>query len=275
MIRFTALLLAALLSACAMAPLPQQQQQGQRQAKDPQDGRYQHDNDFTPGSRPDPSLIVDAVPVSEPRSPLGNPPRYTVRGIEYEVMRDANGFREEGIASWYGMKFHGHDTSNGEVFDVYQMTAAHKNLPLPCYVRVTRKDTGASAIVRVNDRGPFHEGRIIDLSYAAAVRLGIDKAGTAPVSLEVVAAPHLNSVQWLQVGAVTTEDGARRLQQQARDATGGRWPVTIAEKQSGDKVLRRIRIGPVADNELDAAISSLRNAGMHNPLRLAAHQLAQ
>jgi len=248
------LLTTAVLSACAPS-------------------RYQHAQDFTPEAIGDLSKIKDAVPVSEPRSPMGNPERYTVLGREYRVLEDATGFREEGIASWYGMKFHGHRTSNGETFDVYQMTAAHKNLPLPSYVRVTRKDSGASVIVRVNDRGPFHQGRIIDLSYAAAVRLGIDKDGTAPVSIEVIAAPLMNSVHWLQIGAVSTPASADRLTQKVRSATDSRWLVATAEKQLGERTLHRVRLGPVKDTDLDEAITLLKNAGFDQPLKLSQHQL--
>ncbi|WP_300424232.1 septal ring lytic transglycosylase RlpA family protein [uncultured Thalassolituus sp.] len=235
--------------------------------------RYQHADDFTPDAIADPGKIVDAVPVSEPKSPLGNPKRYKVRGIEYEVMDNAEGFSENGIASWYGMKFHGHRTSNGEIFDVYQMTAAHKHLPLPSYVRVTRQDTGDSVVVRVNDRGPFHEGRVIDLSYAAAVRLGIDKAGTAPVRGEVIAAPLMNSVHWLQIGAVSTPESAQTLSTRVQEATSHKWPVMVAEKRSGDRTLHRVRLGPVKDTDLESAIASLKNAGFDSPLRLSQHQL--
>ena len=108
-----------------------------------------------------------------------------VHGKRYYVLDSAQGFKERGIASWYGNKFHGNQTSNGEIYDMYAMTAAHKRLPLPTYVKVTNLNNQRSITVRVNDRGPFHEGRVIDLSWAAAKKLGIDKTGTAPV--EVVA----------------------------------------------------------------------------------------
>jgi rare lipoprotein A len=104
-------------------------------------------------------------------------------GERYKVLQSSNGFREKGLASWYGIDFHGRDTSSGEVYDMYEMTAAHKTLPLPTYVRVSNLDNGRSSIVKVNDRGPFIEGRIIDLSYAAAYRLGITGPGTANVEI--------------------------------------------------------------------------------------------
>lgn len=130
--------------------------------------------------------IADAQPRAEPRSRYGNPRQYTVLGKTYQVLADARGYRERGGASWYGRKFHGRRTSSGEAYDMFAMTAAHKTLPLPCYVRVTHLGNGRSVIVRVNDRGPFHPGRIIDLSYAAAARLDMLQAGSAQVEVEVI-----------------------------------------------------------------------------------------
>lgn len=150
-------------------------------------GGYTHKPDYAP-SKPlkKPGYIADAVPRVEPKSKGGNPSTYTVRGKTYRVLSEANGYKERGIASWYGMKFHGNLTSNGERYDIYKMTAAHKHLPLPSYVRVTNIENGKQAIVRVNDRGPFIEGRIIDLSYLAATKLDIVKKGTAKVEVEVI-----------------------------------------------------------------------------------------
>ena len=123
------------------------------------------------------------VPGSLIKSRIGNPDSYVEFGERYKVLQSSNGFREKGLASWYGIDFHGRDTSSGEVYDMYEMTAAHKTLPLPTYVRVSNLDNGRSSIVKVNDRGPFIEGRIIDLSYAAAYRLGITGPGTANVEI--------------------------------------------------------------------------------------------
>ena len=125
------------------------------------------------------------IPKAEPKSKYGNPKSYVVFGQRYHTLPTAKGHVEQGIASWYGTKFHGRRTSSGETYDMYAMTAAHKTLPLPTYARVTNKKNGRSIIVRINDRGPFHENRIIDLSYAAATRLGIVTTGTGLV--EVVA----------------------------------------------------------------------------------------
>lgn len=131
----------------------------------------------------DVAQIPDAVPKPEPLSALGNPDSYEVYGDRYEVLKDGHGFKERGMASWYGKKFQGKRTSSGEAYDMFKMTAAHKTLPIPCYVRVTNLDTGKSVVVRVNDRGPFHSGRVIDVSYAAAVKLDILGRGSIPVEI--------------------------------------------------------------------------------------------
>ena len=131
-------------------------------------------------------LIGNAIPKVEPITKAGNKSPYTQFGKTNHVLRTSKGFRETGIASWYGTKFHGRKTSNGEVYNMYTMTAAHKTLPIPTYVRVTNQENGRSIIVRVNDRGPFHESRIIDLSYVAALKLGFAEQGTARVTIEAI-----------------------------------------------------------------------------------------
>ncbi|RXJ73092.1 septal ring lytic transglycosylase RlpA [Veronia nyctiphanis] len=147
--------------------------------------RYQMSNDKTPEATPSLAHIEDAEPRYEAYSRAGNRD-YTLNGQRYKVIKPDNGFKEEGLASWYGEKFHGHLTSNGEIYDMFSMSAAHKTLPLPSYVQVENTVNGKKAIVRVNDRGPFHEGRIIDLSYAAASKLGVLKTGTAPVKITLL-----------------------------------------------------------------------------------------
>lgn len=142
--------------------------------------------DGGPKQAMDVAHIPDAVPRKETRTRAGNKPSYTVLGKTYQVLPDSRGFTEEGIASWYGNKFHGRPTANGEIYSMYGMTAAHKNLPIPSYVRVTNLNNGRQVVVRVNDRGPFHDGRVIDLTYAAASKLGFVKQGTAPVRVEAV-----------------------------------------------------------------------------------------
>ena len=156
-------------------------------------GNYVAGGLYAPGVRdsiPDELPDVDAIPepevTDEPRSPVGNRKNYSVLGKKYEVLDDPRGYVETGIASYYGNKFHGRRTSNLEVYDMYAFTAAHKTLPLPSFARVTNLDNGKSVIVRVNDRGPFHDGRLIDLSYAAATKLGYVGKGTARVEVRAL-----------------------------------------------------------------------------------------
>jgi rare lipoprotein A len=139
--------------------------------------------DSAPDGIPDVDQIPEPEVTSEPRSLYGNRSPYVVLGKTYTVLDDPSRYDEVGLASFYGNKFHGRRTSNLEVYDMYAFTAAHKTLPLPSFARVTNLANGKSVIVRINDRGPFHDGRIIDLSYAAAVKLGVDRAGTARVEV--------------------------------------------------------------------------------------------
>ena len=136
-----------------------------------------------PGSGRIPHMPGDAVPAREPRSKYGNGPRYEVFNKTYTVMQSSAGYQERGVASWYGKKFHGNLTSNREVYDMYQMTAAHKTLPLPTYVQVRNLRNNKTVVVRVNDRGPFVDNRIIDLSYAAALKLDLIGDGTGLVEV--------------------------------------------------------------------------------------------
>lgn len=147
--------------------------------------RYQIKNDHSPSTVPPLEHIEDVTPRYEPYSRGGNK-NYTVRGIDYNVFNGISEFEESGYASWYGNKFHGHLTSNGERYNMFAMSAAHKNLPLPSYLQVTNTGNGKQIIVRVNDRGPFHKGRIIDLSYAAAKKLDMLNAGTAEVKIKLL-----------------------------------------------------------------------------------------
>ena len=137
--------------------------------------------------------VPDARPRAEPRSTHGNPQFYDVNGRRYQVLASAESYVERGVASWYGPDFHGHNTSSGEPYDMYAMTAAHKTLPLPCYARITNLSNGRSIVVRINDRGPFVGNRIVDLSYTAALKLDVVRTGTALVELRVVG-PAMDSV---------------------------------------------------------------------------------
>ncbi len=150
--------------------------------------RYYYADDHTPDIIPTLSHLEEVNARYEPYSAGGNKD-YNVRGIDYKVLKDVSEFSETGYASWYGNKFHGHLTSNGERYNMFSMSAAHKNLPLPSYVEVTNLENNRSIVVRVNDRGPFHEGRIIDLSYAAADKLDVLKHGTAKVRIKLLHFP--------------------------------------------------------------------------------------
>jgi len=147
--------------------------------------RYQQKHDSTPTRLPNKAELTDATPRAEAHSRGGNKD-YKVFGKPYKVLATAQGFVQTGTASWYGKKFHGHLTSNGEIYDMYAMSAAHKNLPLPTYLKVTNTANDKSVIVRVNDRGPFHQSRIIDLSYSAAYKLDMLKTGTAQVKITAI-----------------------------------------------------------------------------------------
>lgn len=229
----------------------------------PNDGRYSQDKDSGPTEDIDLSHIPDAVPRHEVRTRAGNKNPYTVLGKTYHLIDDETSYRERGYASWYGNKFNGFHTSNGELYDMYAMTGAHKTLPIPSYVRVTNVNNGKSVVVRVNDRGPFHKGRIIDLSYAAAQRIGIHKTGTGLVDVEIVlpndAAPiprrpeQKNAVPieaalpvgtYLQIGAFAQSDAAKQL----AGSLGAKltFPVVI-HSASSPKEVYRVRVGPFKD----------------------------
>mgnify|MGYP003630580721 CR=1 FL=1 len=230
--------------------------------------RYQQARDGAPPLPIDPADVKDAVPRPDPILSVGNATPYTINGVEYEVLDDYKSYKMRGTASWYGSKFHGHKTSNGEIYDLYQASAAHKTLPIPCFARVTNLDNGESIIVRVNDRGPFHSDRVIDLSYGAAVKLGYMEAGTARVEVEVVEVIGVDDrrdsvagdYRYLQLGAYSTEGSALRLQDRLQALLDP--PVFVSEVQSGENLLYRVRIGPMSDAiELESVQKQLRLAG--------------
>lgn len=230
--------------------------------------RYQQARDSAPPQPIDPDKVKDAVLRPDPILSVGNATPYTVNGVEYEVLTDYTAYKVQGTASWYGAKFHGHETSNGEIYDLYQASAAHKTLPIPCYARVTNLDNGKSIIVRVNDRGPFHSDRVIDLSYGAAVKLGYMEAGTARVEVEVVNVIGVDDrrdsvagdYRYLQLGAYSTEGSARRLQDTLQELLAP--PVFVSEVQSGANLLYRVRVGPISGaDELESVQKQLRTAG--------------
>ena len=288
-----------------------------------------HGAAHAPSLPPAPGNVADAVPRAEPRSSHGNPPFYDVNGQRFQVLASADNYVERGVASWYGPDFQGHNTSSGERYDMYGMTAAHKTLPIPCYARITNLSNGRSVVVRINDRGPFVGNRIVDLSYSAATRLDIVRTGTAFVELRTVgpgtpiesvttpvvaaaapaivpapvpvaassanlgtapaavaaapAAPPVTTddapdeappqptvttpapaatpvALYIQVGAFADEGNAQRLVMRLQSAGVPR-VFSIASADSG-RVLRRVRIGPIATvEEFDRLATQLAALG--------------
>jgi rare lipoprotein A len=223
-------------------------------------------SDGAPAGGMDIANIKDAVPRAEPRSRSGNPSSYTVLGRTYHVMSDSRGYKERGIASWYGTKFHGQRTSSGEAYSMYAMTAAHKTLPLPTYVRVTNLQNGRQAIVKVNDRGPFHDNRLIDLSYAAATKLGVAAKGTGLVEVEALdpskgmPRPTRNNVViqgnatiFLQVGAFVDRNNAERLAGRISGPMQNK--VRIQPVPSQNQIIYRVQVGPMHSIEQADSIS--------------------
>jgi rare lipoprotein A len=215
------------------------------------------------------AAIPDAVPRPEPRSAHGNPSFYDVDGRRYYVLASAEGYLERGIASWYGPAFHGLNTSSGEPYDMYAMTAAHRTLPLPSYARVTNLQNGRSIVVRINDRGPFVANRLIDLSYVAAAKLDMLRDGTAMVEVRAltpgvpdvltrsVASPPPSL--YLQTGAFADPGNAGR--ELARLRAAGFANAFVVSPLEGQSHLYRVRIGPVASvaefDQLAARLTAL------------------
>ncbi len=230
-------ILVLLVAACA------------REQREPADGPPANLADF------DRERVVQPEPRPEPRSAYGNHSPYEVMGQTYQVRSSAEGYRETGIASWYGTKFHGRLTSSGEPYDMYQMTAAHRTLPLPTYARVRHLENGRSVVVRINDRGPFHDDRIIDLSWAAAVELGIDEDGLGPVEVEAIAfeegeVPAVRPARvpvYLQVGAFSERERAEAVAE--RLGSAGVEPVRARSARTGSGRVWRVRVGPVSESE--------------------------
>lgn len=232
--------------------------------------------DGAPARAVDVSGIPDAQPAPVVRTRAGNVKRYTVLGKAYDTMADSQGYGERGIASWYGTKFHGRRTANGEVYDMYAMTAAHKTLPIPSYVRVTHVGNGRSIVVKINDRGPFVGNRIIDLSYVAARKLGVDATGTALVDVVDVTPVSSSSsgAQGPVYSAVSTDKnkaswyvqlGAFSLQQKAvslKTRVSGVIPELVGIIQ-GEDGLHRVVVGPIGNQQRILALQrSLKQKGL-------------
>lgn len=244
------------------------------------------DVDGAPQTSKDIATIVDAVPTPVRRTRAGNKSPYTVFGKTYQLLPDSQGYQERGYASWYGTKFHGNKTANGEAYDMWGMTAAHKTLPIPSYVRVTNPSNGRSVVVRVNDRGPFHDQRIIDLSYAAAVKLGFAEKGVELVDV-VDVTPTANPLEepsairetppptsdsksqsqaiepvLLQAAAFQKIENAQRLQGTLSQQLSA--PVNVVPNNTN--TWYRVRIGPIKDKALFAQVQQvLAEQGIQKP----------
>jgi rare lipoprotein A len=260
-------LLALALAACASRPKPVPAVQ-RPAAPAPEEVR-----DGAPtGPLPvDLDAIPQPVPRAEPRSRYGNHSPYTVLGRTYHVMDSAEGYVERGIASWYGTKFHGRPTSSFEPYDMYQYTAAHRTLPLPTYVKVTNLENGRSVVVRVNDRGPFKDDRIIDLSYVAALRLDMHQRGTARVEVRALRpedaepgptlAVNEQGVRMVvQVGAFSERDNARNARDRLREA--GIQGVRMTRVRAHGRTFWRVRLGPLENRAAaEAKLAKVRRLG--------------
>ncbi len=249
-----------------------------------QASRYNIQQDRGPSELIDPAQIREVVPLLEPRTLAGNKSPYTVNGKTYRVMQSEQGYSERGFASWYGEKFHGHKTSNGEIYDMFQLSAAHKSMPIPGFLRVTNLENNRSIVVRVNDRGPFHSERIIDLSFAAAYMLGFDNKGTAMVEVEaivptlaatreatsppspVLLAPQQAGGAFLQVGAFSDLQAAQQLSMQLQKMTSR--PVFIRSVEIGAEreLIHRVRVGPIPNaDEIGRITDSVVAADLGRP----------
>lgn len=289
-------LLAVLLAACAA---PVQKPNAPRQIKipppsvsvsdvEPPRREIEEEPDLGPAppderdGPPDPDDIPpgladlpDPVPEFKPPGTRGNPKNYVVRGKKYHVLASAEGYRETGLASWYGKKFHGRRTSSGERYDMFKLTAAHKHLPLPTYARVTNLGNGKSVIVRINDRGPFHDSRVIDLSYAAATRLDTvgkiamveieaitpGKTLPPPPKLQIAPAEPGRATRLLQVGAFSDPVNAVALREELASVGIKEAHLRAGTLNNGDTV-HRVTVGPFDDRQrMDEMRIRIRGAG--------------
>lgn len=215
--------------------------------------------------------VRDAVPRNEPRARYGNHSPYTVFGRTYHVLPTSAGYVERGTASWYGTKFHGRRTSSGEPYDLGLATAAHRTLPLPTYAEVTNLDNGRKVVVKINDRGPFKDGRIIDLSYGAALRLGMTGNGTARVEVRAIDTSGLRLADsrdapgtWLQAGAFQQRAGAEELARRLERANLK--PVSI---RNADEMFR-VWLGPFDSSaEIERVIQRAIELGFERPHRVS------
>ncbi len=219
-----------------------------------------------------------AVPLK--KSKYGNPSSYIVMGKRYYVMDSAAGFTQRGLASWYGSKFHGKRTSSGEIYNMHAMTAAHKTLPIPVYVKVKNLSNGKTAVVLVNDRGPFVDDRIIDLSFAAATKLGVVGPGTAKVEIVTLnasgkstrtttrAIPLKSDQQrsarlFIQMGSFSSKDNALKLSNELKSKKES--AIIINQVKTAQGIFFRVQVGPLLDlSEANSIQKRLKRKGYKN-----------
>ena len=266
--RVALLLVLLILSACSTTP--------------PRGGGYYQDDGPQSSVPVDIWQVPEPTPKPETPSKYGNKP-YTVFNKTYYPLKDASGYRERGVASWYGKKFHGQRASSGEPYDMYALSAAHKTLPLPSYARVRNLANNRSIVVRVNDRGPFLDNRLIDLSYTAAARLGVLGTGTGLVEVEGLTpgepalkeaqttpprpaadpAPETAPKLYVQAGAFASLDNAQALRTRLED--GALRPIEIQSARLDNQVVHRVRIGPLANvEEGDRVAARVAGLGIDN-----------
>lgn len=241
--------------------------------------------DGAPVAPVDLSQLNDAIPKYEPKSPYGNPSSYMALGKRYYVLDSAEGYTKTGVASWYGTKFHGKLTSNHESYNMLAMTAASPDLPLPTYVRVTNLDNGKQVIVRVNDRGPFAADRIMDLSYAAAKKLGYAEKGTAHVQITAItikpdtspmnrdSSPSFRAIGfanaqdlkiYLQVGSFNQMAKAEQVKRNVSQWAGH--DARIQMVTLNEKTWYRVQIGPIQVTEKPTLVNLLQQKGFVKPV---------
>lgn len=253
--RFLCLMVMASLLGCQQYHPSGIAHQGNRTTKAPSPQKYIPSQRDSAPPGPPPKTFKPVNPKHEPLSRYGNPDTYSVNGKKYDVMTSASGYHARGLASWYGTKFHSKRTSSGEHYDMYALTAAHRTLPLPTYARVKNLNNGKAIIVKINDRGPFHSSRILDLSYGAAVKLGLFPRGTAMVEIEALnlhphGASHV-AQYYVQAGAFQSSALASSMKSKLVPLT--RAKVTVESHQKSYIV----KLGPFADKRSTEAMKAV------------------
>lgn len=220
------------------------------------------------------SHVKEPVPKAEPKSKYGNPKKYSVFGKQYTTLESSEDFTEHGIASWYGTKFHGRRTSSGERYDMYALTGAHKSLPLPTYAKVTNLDNNKSLVIKINDRGPFHDERILDLSYAAAAKLGVLGKGTANIKLTTIN-PNKKSYAYskqelvqLQLGAFKDRYNAENLVKAAAKIIDIPLKITRNTNQQEENIFK-VQTSKFSIDKINLLKSKLEKINIKNPITLS------